>query len=90
MTTTPFVPDNSGGVPFASTVVLDGQSLLLTVMWNVYAQRWYVTIAQQGTALWTGPLIASSAGFPVPLAPGIFSTSMLRFDDTSNAFVVTP
>lgn len=89
MQTIPFQPVNTASPPFAASVTLDGQSMLLSVTWNTAAQRWYVTLSSSAAIVWVGPLVAS-ADFIVALAPSTIGASVLWFDDASQQFEVTP
>lgn len=90
MPTIVFSPNRTTTPPFRANVVLDGASYGLAVTWQFYAQRWYVAITNQSGVAWAGPLVASQPGVIVPLAPGIFASSVISFDDASNSFVITP
>lgn len=83
----PFSLNPNGKPPFAATVTLDGSPYTLSVVWNLAAQRWYITISSQSVTAWHGPLIQSDVE-PVYLAPNVFEASTLYFD--GNQFVVTP
>lgn len=85
----PFQPINTSSPPFSTPIVLDNQSMLLSVTWNTAAQRWYVTLSSSATIVWVGPLIAS-AGVVIALAPSVTGASTLWFDDTSQQFEATP
>lgn len=82
----PFSPNNTASPPFSAPLTLDGTSYTGNVTWNVYGQRWYISIVDQnGNAVWTGPLIGSPSGYDIPLAPGVFSASTLLYrEDTGN------
>lgn len=86
MTTVAFAPVTQGAPPFQSALTLDGATSILAAWWNVYAQRWYITLTDQSENVqWTGPLVGG-----VQLAPGVFQTSTLTYDSTAQAFTVTP
>ena len=90
-TLTAFAPNSQVNPPFQATFTLDGNVYGGTVTWNVYAQRWYFTLADQtGTVVWNGPLVGSSLTDDVPLAPGIFETSTILFREDTGNFEVTP
>lgn len=91
MTLLPFSPSNNTSPPFQALFTLDGASVLGTVTWNFYAQRWYLALSDQaGNRLWEGPLIGSPLNSDIPLAPGIFNTSTLIYRADTGNFEVTP
>ncbi|HQT24968.1 MAG TPA: hypothetical protein PLK99_00015, partial [Burkholderiales bacterium] len=80
MTLIPFTPSNAVVPPFQTLMVLDGSTYHAVATWNVYAQRWYLTLTDQnGNLAWNGPIIGSPMGFDIPLAPGIFQTSTVLY-----------
>lgn len=80
ITLVPFAPNANLAPPFTATFVLDGAQYAATATWSVYAQRWYLTLAdQQQNLIWHGALVGSPIGFDIPLAPGIFATSTLVY-----------
>jgi hypothetical protein len=91
MTIIPFNPNSAASPPFRTIFTLDGASVVGTVTWNVYAQRWYLSLTDQsGSNLWTGALVGSPEGFDILLAPDIFQTSTILFREPSSSFEVTP
>ena len=87
----PFLPNNSATPPFATIFTLDGISFNGSVTWNIYGQRWYLSLTDQsGTSIWTGALVGSPIGFDIPLAPGIFTSSTLLYREDTGNFEVTP
>jgi hypothetical protein len=85
-TTIPFNPSNASNPPFSTPLTLDGASYVGNVTWNVYGQRWYMTIADtSGNVIWTGAMIGSPLGFDILLAPGVFRSSTILYRaDTGN------
>ena len=81
-----FAPNNQLAPPFSAIFTLDGTAYSGSVTWNVYAQRWYFTLTNQGgTVIWNGPLIGSPLTADIYLAPGIFETSTILYrEDTGN------
>lgn len=91
MTVIPFTPNNNVAPPFQATFVLDGAQYGGAVTWNVYGQRWYLTLTDQsGNVTWAGPLIGSPLGYDIILAPGIFTTSTLIYREDTGNFEQTP
>jgi hypothetical protein len=90
-TVTLFTPTSAGPFEFGAT--LDGQNYVCTVKWNLWAQRWYLEIADTaGTLIVSRALIASP---PQPyrgvnLLFGYFQTSIMAFYDAQQTFVVMP
>ena len=91
MTTIAFSPSSSSSPPFQATVTLDGGTYNLIAMWNFYRGDWYVRLYDQsGNLIGNQPLVASPPGFPIPLFPGNFTTSVLAYYSASGTFVITP
>ena len=66
-TLTPFVPRPRQ--PFTWQPVLDGATVRATVTWNLFGQRWYVTITDgDGARVLTTPLVGSPDPQPVTAA----------------------
>lgn len=86
MTTIPFAPNNSNSPPFSTPLTLDGASYVGNVTWNVYGQRWFLSIVDAtNTVIWCGAMIGSPIGFDILLAPGIFAASTILYrEDTGN------
>lgn len=82
----PFTPSNSSSPPFATPLTLDGASYLGNATWNVYGQRWYLTIVDQtGTIIWCGAMVGSPLTYNIYLAVGVFDSSTILFrEDTGN------
>ncbi len=90
MTVIPFQPANSSP-PFQTVVTLDGANYALTVTWNVYGQRWYVTIMDDnGNIMWNGAMVGSPLTSSIFLAPGIFTSSTILFREDTGNFEVNP
>lgn len=91
MTIIPFTPNNNISPPFSALFTLDGNQYSGAAAWNVYAQRWYLTLTDQSNnRIWTGPIIGSTSTFSIPLAPGIFTSSTLIFNEDTGNFEQTP
>lgn len=87
----PFTPVNNQSPPFQSIVTLDGQPYTLQTRWNVAAQRWYVSLTDgSGNVTWYGAMIGSPLGYDIPLALGVFQTSVILFRQDTGNFEVTP
>ena len=90
MTIIPFQPANTSP-PFQTVVTLDGAQYALTVTWNVYGQRWYVTLTDDnGNIVWNGAMVGSPLTASIDLAPGIFTTSTILFREDTGNFEVNP
>lgn len=91
MTTIPFAPSAASTPPFITNVTLDGSPYQLSAIWNVYRVGWYIQITSSGGQLvFTGPLIGSPSDFDINLAPGIFLTSTIVYQEAEQQFIVTP
>lgn len=90
MTIIPFTPNNHAAPPFAAVVRLDGASYLMNVTWNIYSQRWYMTLLDQSnTPTWSGAMVGSPLDYDILLAPNVFTTSTILFrEDTGNIEIV--
>lgn len=87
----PFQPNPSGNPPFRTIFTLDSQSVVGTVTWNVFGQRWYLSLTDQsGNNLWTGAMVGSPPGFNIYLAPDVFQTSTLLYRADTGNFEVGP
>jgi uncharacterized protein YqgC (DUF456 family) len=86
-----FAPSRTQTPPFQVPVTLDSIPYNLTAMWNFAAQRWYASLTNaSGSAVWYGALIGSPLGYDIPLAPGIFTTSVILYREDSGNFEITP
>ena len=91
MITITFLPSLVNSPPFQTVVTLDGVNYQLAVTWNIYGQRWYVTLTDQsGNVKWVGPMIGSPLNYDVYVAPGIFTTSTLLYREDTGNFEVGP
>jgi hypothetical protein len=91
MTPIAFAPNNQVSPPFSTIFTLDGQSYAGSVTWNVYAQRWYLTLSDQGgNVIWNGALVGSPLDANIYLAPGIFTTSTLLYRESTGNFEQNP
>lgn len=89
-TVTPFAPTANG--PFQFQATLDTVVYNITVTWNVYGQRWYVNITDQGGNLIVCLPLIGSVPSPDPgisLTAGYF-TSTLVFRQALQQFEVSP
>lgn len=76
--------------PFQFQPTLDGVIYNAIVRWNVFGQRWYVTVYQQdGTPIVTLPNIGSPLGYDISLVAGYF-TSTLVFRQATQQFEISP
>lgn len=87
----PLVLNSSTSPPFRAVVTLDSASYTMSVTWNLAAQRWYVTFADQfANVVWNGPLIGSPLNYDIPLAPGIFTASVIIWREDTGNFEISP
>ena len=86
----PFNPINNGNVPWKGQFTLDGQAYTAQASWNLFGQRWYLSLFAGGTVVWFGPIIGSPLDFDIPLAPGVFQTSTLLYRSDTGNFEVSP
>lgn len=90
-TLVPFNPNPTGSPPFRAVLTLDGSSVLATAYWNIFAQRWYLTLTNQsGTVLWTGGLVGSPDEYDIPLAPDVFKVSTVLYRAGSGNLEISP
>ena len=88
-TITPFVQPVAA--PFQFQPTLDGTAYTATVTWNLWGQRYYLTITDlQGNVILCIALIGSIATASFNLVGGVFFTSTLIYDVSNKTFVVTP
>ena len=81
----------SSGVPWTGQLILDGQAYKAVVSWNIYAQRWYLSLADAfGNIAWYGPLTGSPMNGAIYLAYGVFSASTLLYRTDTGNFEVNP
>ena len=84
--------------PFQFQAILNGATSLVnststnftvTLLWNVFGQRYYVLISDQnGTLILNTPLIASPSTMPISMTAGYFSTSII-YDEGAQQFTIT-
>jgi hypothetical protein len=87
----PFAPINNATPPWSGQFVLDGQAYQAIATWNFYAQRFYLSLAQQNQApVWYGPIIGSPLDTDIYLAPNVFQTSTLLYRADTGNFEVNP
>lgn len=87
----PFQLNAQGNPPFRTIFTLDGQSVVGTVTWNIFGQRWYLSLTDQtGSNLWTGALVGSPPGFDIYLAPDVFQTSTILYRADTGNFEIGP
>jgi len=87
----PFTPNNSNSPPFSTPLTLDGSSYVGNVTWNVFGQRWYMSIVDPTNAvIWCGAMVGSPLNYDILLAPGIFSQSTVLFREDTGNIEVTP
>ena len=85
-----FAPTTTG-VPWVGQFTLDGQPYKAQAAWNLYGQRWYLSLTDgSGNVAWYGPLIGSPLDADILLAPGVFTTSTLLYRADAGNFEVNP
>ena len=91
MTIIPFLPSNANSPPFSALVQLDSASYLLSATWNVYGQRWYLSIVDQSNnPIWTGAMVGSPDSDNIYLAPNVFTASTILFRASSGNIEIGP
>ena len=89
MTTIAFTP--SADAPFVFQATLDGDPYSCVVIWNVAAQRYYITIldSSNNTTVCRA-LVGSEAGNPINLVYSYFTVSTLVFYAVTETFEILP
>lgn len=89
MSTIPFNPQSNQNFTF--NPVLDGVNCVAVCTYNIYAQRYYISIYDTArTLIVINPVIASPDDYDINLIYGYFDTSTLIYRESSNVFEVTP
>lgn len=91
MTTTyvSFAPSPLANFQFQAT--LDGGGYTVATFWNLYAQRYYLSItASDGALVLSLPLIASPDWYNINLTGGVFFETQLVFRQSSQNFEIAP
>lgn len=79
------------GDPFKFTASLDGVGYSMTVTWNVFGQRWYLScIGVNGLVVFHMPLIGSPDEYDINLIGGYFEASQMIFREYPRRFEITP
>lgn len=82
----PFVP--SATSPFQFQATLDGATYNVVVTWNVFGQRYYVNVYDQGGALVICmAMVGSPLDYDISLVPPTFSNKLV-WRPASNQFEV--
>jgi hypothetical protein len=77
--------------PFNFTATLDGSSYSMTVGWNVFGQRWYLTCTgTNGLLVFHMALIGSPDEFDINLLGGYFEASQMIYREYPRRFEITP
>lgn len=88
MTTIVFDPNPNANFRFNPT--LDGVTYNAICTWNLYGQRYYVSIYDNvGTLMVSRPIIGSPDNYDIDIVKGFF-TSTLVYRVSSNSFIITP
>ena len=88
MTITVFNPNPNANFTFKPT--LDGVTYTAICTWNLYGQRYYISIYDNvGTLMVSRPIIGSPDDYDINIIKGFF-TSSLVYRVSSNSFIVTP
>lgn len=83
-TLTTFSPSSSS--PFQFNPVLDGQTYLAVITWNLFGARWYFNLYTLQSSLVVSLAMVGGAN----LVGGYFTTSALYYRAASNQFEVIP
>lgn len=90
-TLVPFQPNGQQSPPFRTIFTLDGASVIGTATWNIFGQRWYLSLTDQsGNNLWTGAMVGSPNGTNIYLAPNVFQTSTILYRADTGNIEVSP
>lgn len=85
----PFTPTPNGPFSFAAT--FDGATYQLTVLWNVFGQRWYLQcVGGNNQLVFMLPLIGSPNNGSINLLAGYFIANTLVFRVSSQNFEIGP
>jgi len=88
MTIIQFLPSPISAFQFIAE--LDGNNYNCIVTWNVYGQRWYITVANQdGTPVFTLPQIGSPNNYDISLTAGYFTSTMV-FRQSLQRYEINP
>lgn len=83
----PFQPSNTANFSFTAT--LDGDAYIVTAVWNLFSQRYYLNITDVNQNLIVLiPMISSAPGYNLNIVNGYFN-DMLVFRGTTNNFEIT-
>ncbi len=91
-TVTTFTPSSTQAFQFQATLANASGTATYncSVLWNTYAQRWYLQIVDQNNMLILNePLIASPAGYDISLCRGMFTSRFVYLEGTQQFVVVT-
>lgn len=76
--------------PFQFSPTLDGNTYACQVYWNVFGRRLYLACFDSfGTLVFNIPFVSSDPSYPISLAAGYF-TSTLVFYGATQTIVVSP
>lgn len=82
-------PQPGQGFTFQAT--LDGVGYTMSVTWNVFGQRWFIScLTNNGALIFHLPVIASPNEGDINLLAGYFVTSTMVFRATGQNFEITP
>lgn len=82
-----FVPLPAAPSQFNFT--LDGKSYLAVINWNIYGERWYMSLYDSaGTRIMTVPLTGSYVGKPLSLTAGYFTSQVIYWIENNQIEVV--
>jgi hypothetical protein len=88
VTIVPFLPSPLAAFRFSAT--LDDSLYDCVVHWNVFGQRWYLSVYDQdGVRILTLPRVASPDGYDISLTAGYFASTLV-FRQSSQAFEINP
>lgn len=91
MTTTIIPFAQPAGAPFQFGCTLDGQSYTVTVPWNLWARRYYVTVWDgQGNVVLNIARVGSPRGHDISLVAGYFTTKLVWREPDVQFEVIEP
>lgn len=77
--------------PFQFNPILDNVAYVAICPWNVYGQRYYLTIyTNSGQLVLSIPIVGSPNNYDINLLFGYFRNSTLVYRTSSNTFEINP
>ena len=89
MTLFPFQPPPNSAFGFQPT--LDGDAYTGIVWWNIWSQRWFLTLTTlTNDPVFTRAMVASPDCADINLAGGYFAVSTIVYRESTNNIEVSP